>query len=266
MKIHTTAIISPQAEIADEVEIGPYTIVDGPARIASGCRIGSHVHLLGDVTLQAGCQIGPGTIIGADPQSLDFDPSIQSGVEVGEKNRIREYVTIHRSLFEGQKTRIGAGNFVMTGAHFGHDVQVGDHNVIANNCLLAGHVELGNRAFLGGGSVYHQFVKIGDFVMVQGLGGIGKDLPPFVIAAEINRIAGLNTVGLRRAGFTPAERKSLKRAYKLVFRSGLNLKDALEEAEKTEWDGPARSLFEFLRNESGRGFCTLLLGEARSIG
>lgn len=264
MNIHPTAIVSAQAEIAEGVEIGPYTIIDGPASIAAGCRIGSHVHLLGEVTLGSGCQIGAGAIIGADPQSLGFDPAIRSGVEIGEKNRIREYVTIHRSLYEGKKTRIGAENYLMTGAHFGHDVRLGDHNVVANNCLLAGHVEVGDRCFLGGGSVYHQFVKIGDYVMVQGLGGLGKDLAPFLIAAEVNRIAGLNVVGLRRGGFTAEERQSLRRAYQLIFRSGMNLKQALEEAEKAEWQGPAIRFLEFLRNGSDRGFCLQLLGSGPS--
>ena len=260
MKIHPTAIVSPEAEIADGVEIGPYAIIDGPARIETGCRIGPHVCLLGRVNLGSGCLVGAGTILGADPQSLSFDPATSSGVEIGEKNRIREYVTIHRSIYQGENTRVGSDNFIMTGAHFGHDVRVGNGNVIANNCLLAGHVEIGNHAFLGGGSVFHQFVKIGDHVMVRGLSAIAKDLPPFLMAAGYNRIAGLDVVGLRRHGFSAEERQSLKRAYKLVFRSGMNLKQALEEAEKADWPGAPLRLFEFLRTESNRGFCVQPFG------
>ncbi|MCB1065441.1 MAG: acyl-ACP--UDP-N-acetylglucosamine O-acyltransferase [Verrucomicrobiae bacterium] len=255
MKAHTTAVIDPQAEIAEDVEIGAYSIIDGGAVIESGCHIGSHVHLLGRVHLGRDCRIGPGSIIGADPQAVSFDPTVDSGVWIGPRNNIREYVTIHRSLYAGQQTRMGSDNFLMTGVHLGHDASLGDGNIIANNCLLAGHVSLGNRAFLGGGAVFHQFIRIGDLVMVQGLSAIKQDVAPFTIAAGLNRIAGINSIGLRRANFGRAERNAIKRAYELVFRRGLNLSQALAEAEKSSWDEAANRFFGFFKEKSHRGFC-----------
>lgn len=261
MKAHPTALISPEAELADDVEIGPYTVIEGPVRIGAGTRVASHVCLRGDVRIGPGCQIGSGAILGADPQSIGFDPSIRSGIDIGEGNTIREYVTIHRSLHEGQFTRIGRENFLMTGAHLGHDVILGDHNVIANNCLLAGHVEVGHRCFLGGGSVYHQFMRIGNYVIVRGLSAFGQDIPPFVTAAGVNRIAGLNVVGLRRGGFDQVQRTGIKRAFDLIYRSGYNLTQALEEAsQRDSLIGAALEFVEFFRTPGRRGFCLHLAG------
>ena len=260
MPIHSTALVDSSADIADDVEVGPYTIIDGPAKIASGCRIASHVHLYGDVSIAEDCSIDAGAVIGAEPQSIDFDPDTPSRVEIGSRNRIREYVTIHRSATENGATRVGNDNFLMTGAHLGHDVEIGSHNVLANNCLLAGHVEMGDYCFLGGGSVYHQFCRIGDYVMVRGLGGVGQDVPPFVIVASVNRVAGLNVIGLRRGGFDREARASIKRAFELVFRRGLNVKQALEEADKQEWDENAARIFDFMRVRSSRGYCIQPLG------
>lgn len=255
MKAHPTALIDPAAEIADDVEIGPYTIIESGARIDSGCRIAGHVHLLGLVEIGSGTTVGPGAVIGSDPQSIGFDPTIRSGVKIGERNVIREHSTVHRSMYEGQSTTMGNDNFLMTGAHLGHDVTIGDRNVIANNCLLGGHVQMGNRCFLGGGSVYHQFVRIGDSVIVQGLGGLSLDIPPFVIAAGINRIAGINVVGLRRANLDRDARSAIKAAFDLFYCRGLNLTQALEEAKQREWPDEAARFIDFFQQKSHRGIC-----------
>ena len=261
MKAHPTALISPEAELADDVEVGPYTVIEGPVRIGAGTRVGSHVCLRGDVRIGPGCQVGSGSILGADPQSVGFDPAIQSGVEIGEGNIIREYVTIHRSLYEGQDTRIGRHNFLMTGAHLGHDVIMGDHNVVANNCLLAGHVEIGHRCFLGGGSAFHQFMRIGDYVIVRGQSAFGLDIPPFVTAAGVNRISGLNVIGLRRGGFDRDARAEIKKAFDLLYRSGLNLTQALSEADSRDgWSDHARLFIDFFRVQGRRGFCLKRFG------
>jgi UDP-N-acetylglucosamine acyltransferase len=256
MKVHPTALISPEAEISDDVEIGPYTLIEGPARIASGCRLASHVILRGDVQVGESTSIGSGAIIGADPQSIGFDPALKSGVEIGARNSIREYVTIHRSLYEGQKTRVGDDNFLMTGTHLGHDAIIGNHTVVANNCLLAGHVAIGDRCFLGGGSVYHQFTRIGDYVIVRGVSALSKDIPPFVIAAGVNRVAGLNVVGLRRGGFDAESRAAIKKGFDFIYRGGMNLSQALDEAERRiGWTDAARKFIDFFRRESRQGFC-----------
>ncbi len=255
MKAHATAVIAPDAQIADDVEIGPYSVIEAGARIGPGCRIGPHAHLMGQIELGEGCTVGTGAILGADPQSVGFDARIPSGVIIGARNRIREYVTIHRSLFEGEHTRLGDDNFLMTGAHLGHDVRLGNQNVIANNCLLAGHVTVGDRCFLGGGSVYHQFMRIGDLVMVQGLTALGQDIPPFVIAAGTNRVAGINIVGLKRAGIEREVRASIKEAFDLIYCHGLNLTQAMAEADGRDWIGHARQFIDFFRAESHRGVC-----------
>ncbi len=255
MRAHPTAIVESGAEIADDVEIGPYAFIDSRVRIGSGCRIASQAHLLGRVELGSGNQVGVGAVIGADPQSVGFDSGISSGVIIGNDNTFREHTTIHRSLYEGVSTRVGDGNFLMAGSHLGHDVTIGNRNVIANSCLLGGHVTVGDSCFLGGGSVFHQFVRLGDFIMIQGLTALGLDVPPFVIAAGRNRIAGLNVVGLRRADFDREARAAIKEAFDLFYHRGLNLTQAQERAASRTWPDPAARFVKFFQEESHRGFC-----------
>ncbi len=253
--LHPTAIIHPDAQIADDVEIGPYSIVEAGVKIAPGCRIASHVHLLNQVTLGPEVTIGPGAIVGANPQDLSFDPGCPSGVEIGAKCVLREYVTIHRGSKEGTLTRLGESNYLMTGAHLGHDCQLGNHNILANNCLLGGHVTIGNRCFLGGGAVFHQFVRLGDLVMAQGISGVSLDIPHYVIIQKVNFISGLNLVGLRRAGIGGPERTELKEAYRMIYNSPLRLEEALARAAEKEWLEPAHRFFEFFRQPSRKGYC-----------
>ncbi len=145
----------------------------------------------------------------------------------------------------------------MAGAHIGHNCVIGNNVIIANNCLLAGHVRVDDGAFLGGGSTFHQFMHIGRLVMVQGSSAFGKDLPPFVIAAERNYVFGLNIVGLRRAGFSVNDRDEIKEAFKLVYQSGLNTSQALEKAAKMNFSEPAREFLDFVANARKRGICPL---------
>lgn len=255
-KIHHTAIVSPDADIADDVEIGAFTIVEGGVSIGAGSAIHSHVHLLGDVSIGEGCTVWPGTIIGGDPQSTGFDPTTRSGVEIGKRNIIRENITIHRSMEKGEKTLIGHDNFLMTGVHVGHDCIIGNHNILASTTTLGGHVIMGDGCFIGGNSVIHQFVRIGDLAMFQGLTGMSLDTPPYVIAFGINRIAGLNAVGLRRAGFDRETRSEIKRAYHLLFRRNHTMKQALEIAAGETWSEKTRVFIDFLNQKSKRGYCT----------
>jgi len=144
----------------------------------------------------------------------------------------------------------------MNGAHVGHDCIVGNHNVLANNALLGGHVQLGNRCFLGGGSAFHQFVRIGDYVMAQGLAGASQDVFPFsMLAVGVNELAGLNLVGIRRAGFAEGDRKEIKEVFRTVCRGGLNLKQALAKLAEREWGHAARLMIDFLSSKSNKGFC-----------
>lgn len=262
MAIHPTAIIHPDAQIADDAEIGPYVCIEGPAIIGPGCVLLSHAVLSGDVRLGKNNRIGYGTIIGSWPQDLSFKPERRSGVVLGDDNTIREHCTIHRASVEGASTKVGDSCFLMAGAHLGHDTQIGDHVIIANNSLLAGHVRIGDRVFIGGGSVFHQFARVGRLAMVQGISGVGKDVPPFTMAAEINRVAGLNVVGMRRAGFNAAQRQEIKEAFHLLYRSGYNTTQALEKAREREWGEPGREFFDFVAGAKKRGICALLRNAA----
>ena len=201
-KIHPTTIVDPDAKIGADVQIGPFSIIGPHVTIGDKTVVQSHVVVEGDVITGHGNFIGHGAIIGAPPQDVSFSPGRRTQVEIGDDNIIREYCTIHRGSPDGSATKIGDKNFLMAGAHIGHNCIIGNDIIIANNCLLAGHVRVDDGAFLGGGSTFHQFMHIGRLVMVQGSSAFGKDLPPFVIAAERNAVFGLNIVGLRRAGWT----------------------------------------------------------------
>lgn len=253
MTVHPTALISPEAELADDVVIGPFAVLEGPVKLAAGVTIGGHVWLCGDTRLGEGTSVGWGSVIGANPQDLGFDPALCSGVRIGVRNVIREYVTIHRSSKAGGFTSLGAGNYLMTGVHLGHDSQVGDGNVLANNVMFGGHVHLGNRAFLGGGGGYHQFLHIGDLAMVQGNAVVSQDVPPYCVAYGKNQLAGLNTVGLRRAGFDAPARAEIKKLYAVLFGSGLALGKALEQAAAMAWSPAAMILLDAVAKPSRKG-------------
>jgi len=258
--IHSTAIIDPRAQIDPTAEIGPYAIIDGPARIAAGVKVMAHAQLVGKVTVGAGTIIGRAAIIGGEPQDLGFDPLAESEVVLGNKNTIREHVTIHRSSKPGGVTRVGDRNFLMAGSHLAHDVVLGNHNIIANAALLAGHIQVGNNTFIGGGAVFHQFIRIGDFCVVQGNGGFGKDIPHYCAAQRINRITGLNVIGLRRNGFTSEDRAAIKELFHTLFCSGRNLSEAVAEAATHEWPEKARRLLEFVQAPSKKGVCPVRPG------
>lgn len=215
--IHSTAIIDSRAQIDPSAEIGPYAIIDGPAVLGAGVRVLAHAQLVGKVTVGAGTVIGRAAIIGGEPQDLGFDPATDSSVVLGENNTIREHVTIHRGSKNGSVTRIGDRNFIMAGAHLAHDVVLGDRNILANGALLAGHIHVGNNTFIGGGAVFHQFLRIGDFCVVQGNGSFSKDIPHYCAAQRINRVTGLNVIGLRRNGFSTEERAAIKELFLMLF-------------------------------------------------
>jgi UDP-N-acetylglucosamine acyltransferase len=253
VKIHPTAIVDASAQLGADVEIGPYSVIGGGAVIGEKCTIQAHAVIEGTVRMGAGNFIGYGAIIGAVPQDLSFDPKTQSSVEIGAGNTIREYCTIHRGSTEGSATVIGDSNFLMVGTHLGHNCTLGNGVVIANDCLLAGHVRIDDRAFIGGGSRFHQGIRMGRLVMAEGR--FTQNLPPFLGAAK-NQVYGMNIVGMRRAGFSGAERDEIKRAFKLLYRSGLNTKQALEKAAETDFGPVGREFFEFVANAGKRGIVT----------
>jgi UDP-N-acetylglucosamine acyltransferase len=259
-RIHPTAIVDPAAKIAVDVEIGPFSVIGPHATIGEKTIVQSHVVIEGEVAIGSGNFIGHGAIIGAPPQDISFLPERKTKVEIGNDNIVREYCTIHRGSPEGSATKIGDKNFLMAGAHIGHNCVIGNNVVIANNCLLAGHVRVDDGAFLGGGSTFHQHMHIGRLVMVQGSSAFGKDLPPFVIAAERNSVFGVNVVGLRRAGLSAKDREEIKTAFKLVYISGLNISQALEKAPTMKFGAPAREFLDFVADAKKRGICPLKRG------
>ena len=262
MKIHPTALVDPDAQIGADVEIAPFSVIGPQAVIGDRTIVQSHVVIEGNVAIGTGNFVGHGAIIGAPPQDLSFSPERKTKVEIGNDNVIREYCTIHRGSPEGSVTKIGDNNFLMVGTHVGHNCEIGNNVVIVNNCLLAGHVRVDDGAFLGGGSTFHQHMHVGRLVMVQGSSAFGKDLPPFVIAAERNYVVGLNVIGLRRASFSARDRDELKAAFKLLYTSGLNISQALEKAETMNFGAPAREFFEFVAGAKKRGICPFKRGGA----
>ena len=255
MKIHATAIVDPGAQLGADVEIGPFSVIGPQAMIGDKSILQSHVVIEGDVAIGTGNFIGHGAIIGAPPQDLSFSLERKTKVEIGNDNVIREYCTIHRGSPDGSVTKIGDNNFLMAGAHVGHNCAIGNDVIIANNCLLAGHVRVDDQAFLGGGSTFHQYMHIGRLVMVQGSSAFGKDLPPFTIAAERNYIFGINVIGLKRAGFSAKDREEIKNAFKLLYASGLNISQTLEKAATLNLGAPAREFFDFVAHAKKRGIC-----------
>src|SRR5213593_1699292 len=263
-KIHPTAIVDPDAQIGADVEIGPFSTIGPQVSIGEKTIVQSHVVIESEVAIGNGNFIGHGVIIGAPPQDVLYSPERKTRVEIGNDNVIREYCTIHRGSPDSSATKIGDKNFLMAGTHIGHNCVIGNNVVIANNCLLAGHVRVDDGAFIGGGSTFHQHMHIGRLVMVQGSSAFGKDLPPFVIAADRNSVFGINVIGLKRAGFNAKDRDEIKNALKLVYASGLNISQALGKAATMKFGAPAREFLEFVANARKRGICPLKRGGTKS--
>ncbi len=255
--IHPTAIVDPSAEIDDSAEIGPFCIIEQDVRIGAGTRILARAHICGHTRIGNNNVIHMGAVIGDLPQYLGFDPATVSYTVLGHENHIREYVTIHRSITAGGETRIGNNNFLMALCHVAHDCQIGDRVVIVSLAGIAGHVVIGDRAFVSGGAMAHQFVRIGTMAMVGGNSKVSKDVPPYLMHEGESYVIGLNVVGLRRAGVNADTRAVLGRAYKVVFRSGLSVPNALQ-ALQLEWEGremppELKHFVEFCAVKSKRG-------------
>ena len=220
--IHSTAVIDPQAELGPDVDVGPYAIIGPAVRIAGGAVVGAHAVLEGRVVVGARARIGHGAVIGGPPQDLKYREGTASGVVVGEDTSIRELSTVHRATREGSDTRIGRGCLLMTGSHVGHDCAVGDHVIMINGAMLAGHVTVEDRATVGALSAAAPYTRIGTFAYLGGVSAIGQDLPPFVIARNAPaRAFGVNVIGMRRGGIASPDRRMIQRAFRILYRSGL---------------------------------------------
>jgi UDP-N-acetylglucosamine acyltransferase len=252
MNVHPTALISTHSEIADDVRIGPYVIVEDDVTIGAGCEIDSHAVIKSHTTLGSGNRVSEHAVLGSLPQDVKFRGETTRLV-IGDDNLIREFVTIHRAAGEGEATIVGSRNFLMIGVHIAHNCVVGDDNIFANGAALAGHITVEDHVFLSNNAGAHQFIRMGRYAMVGGKSKIVQDvLPFFTTDGNPARVRGLNSVGLRRAGFSTEARRALKEAYQLLFRRGLPLQEALHEMESAGEEN-VQHLVNFIRG-SQRGF------------
>jgi UDP-N-acetylglucosamine acyltransferase len=252
--IHATAIIDPGAELDANVEVGPYSIIRQNVSIGAGTVIGSHVNIEPYVTIGQDCHIFQNAAIGAAPQSLKFKGE-QTDVKIGRGTIIREFVTIHRGTeFGGGLTEVGEENFLMAYTHIAHDCITGKKVIFANNATLAGHIVVGDNATIGGLVAIHQFVRIGDYAYVGGKSAVVKDIPPYVIASgDRAKLHGLNSVGLKRHGFSTETLSLLKKAYRIIFRIGITLNEAIERVKaEVEQIPEVVNLIDFIKS-SRRG-------------
>ena len=230
-RIHPSAIVSSDAELGDDVEIGAFAIVGEGCIIGDGCVIAARATLERNVTLGSGVKVGSGTILGGAPQDLKYAGE-ETTVEVGDGTVIREYSTINRGTAHSFKTTVGRNCMLMSYVHLAHDCRVGDGVILSNVVQLAGHVIVEDKAILSGLSAVHQFARIGRHAFIGGMARVSKDIPPFLKAVgNPVKLYGLNTVGLQRSGMDEDTIRELKRAYRLFFRSDLNVSQALERAQ-----------------------------------
>lgn len=255
LKIHPTALVSPKATLGENTQIGAFAIIEDHVKIGDHCTIQAHAILTNRVTMGSGNLVGYGAVIGSAPQDFDHSADISSEVVIGDGNTFREYVTIHRGTKNGSSTTVGDHNLLMGGVHLGHNVRMGNRNVVANNCLFAGYVHVEDDVVLGGGSVYHQFLRVGRMCMIRGGTAWSKDIPPFTVGAIINSVRGINAVGMRRKGIDSAGRADVKRAYHMLYRSGLNVTQAIEKLKSDTWLPDAQAFVDFVGIRSKRGLC-----------
>lgn len=251
--VHATAIVSPDAHLGSGVIVGPGVIIGDGCEVGDECVLEARSVLERNVRLAAGVRVGIGSVLGGDPQDLKFQGE-ETWVEIGEGTRIREYTTINRGTSQSFRTMVGKGCFLMSYVHLAHDCHLGDGVIISNGTQLAGHVTIEDRAILSGLVAVHQFVKIGRHSFVGGCSRVAKDVPPFLKAVgNPVKLYGLNSVGLQRSGFDESVIRELKRAYRLFFRSELNVSQAMAKAATELSHSPEVTHFLRFLEDSGRG-------------
>ncbi len=251
MAIHSTAVVDRTAEIDPSAEVGAYAVIERGVRIGPQARIYPHAFVGAGTTLEARCQVHPFAVVGHQTQDLKWRGA-DSYTVIGEGTVVREHATIHRGTEPESTTRVGRNCLIMSTAHIGHNCELGNHNIIANGALLAGHIVTADRVLVSGNVTVHQFVRIGELAMIAGLTRAPKDVPPFMLLAP-DGITGPNVVGLRRAGLTSDERYEIRRAFRLLYRSGLHFPVAIERVAAMVETAPGQRLVAFLRAPSLRG-------------
>lgn len=256
MNIHKTAIVDPSAQIGEGTSVGVGALIEAGVRIGRDCKIAAFAIIRKNVTLGEAVQVDSFCVLGGEPQSIGFDPSLESTVVVGDRVILRESVTVSRAETAGAQTVIGDDCFIMANAHVAHDCELGKGVVLVNNVMLAGHVRIGDKTVIGGGAGIHQFCRIGAHCMIAGNASITADVPPYLMAAERSEAHGLNLIGLRRGNFEQREIADLKRCYRAVFFGGGNLKKKAEAAARETEFGvtPAGARFLSFFESGKRGF------------
>jgi UDP-N-acetylglucosamine acyltransferase len=255
--VHPTAIVAPEAKLAEDVEIGPYSIVGEHVELAAGVRLMSHVVVDGHTSIGAGTVIYPFASIGSPPQDMKYGGE-PSRLEIGAKNVIREHVTMNPGTEGGgMLTRIGDECLFMVASHVAHDCQIGDHVILANNAALGGHVSVGDWAILGGLSAVHQFVRIGRHAIVGGMSGVEHDVIPYgSVMGDRARLAGLNLIGLKRRGFSRDEIHDMRRAFRLLFAHEGTMTERLADvSELFSAIEPVMDIVDFIQTDSSRPIC-----------
>ncbi|MFA5042865.1 MAG: acyl-ACP--UDP-N-acetylglucosamine O-acyltransferase [Kiritimatiellia bacterium] len=255
MSIHSTAIVNSKAELGANVTVGPFCVIEADVKIGANTRIGPHVTILPFTTIGTGCTIHAHAVLGDLPQDLAFKADTISYVRIGDNCVVREGVTIHRGTKPETETVVGDGCFLMVNSHVAHNCRLCNNAILINGALLAGYVEVGERAIISGNAVVHQFCRIGKLAMISGNSAISKDVPPFcTVRGARNSIAGLNVVGLKRGGFGVPERLAVKRAFHILYQSRLNVSQA---TAKIRADSPSGAVLEFCEfvEQSKRGIC-----------
>ena len=251
MEIHPTATVSPHSKLGEGIRVGPYAVIEDDTEIGDGCEIATHAVVKRFTRLGSRNRVFEHAVLGGEPQDVKFKGE-KSFLVIGDDNLIREFCTFHRANGEGETTLIGSRNFFMVGVHVAHNCNIGDDNIFANEAALAGHIVVEDHVFLSNNVGAHQFVRMGRYAMVGGKSKIVQDVLPFMTTdGNPPIVRGVNTLGLRRAGFTDEERRTLKNAYRVLFRSQLPMKVALNELEQTA-DKNVGHLVRFIR-ESKRG-------------
>ncbi len=252
--VATTARIDPGAVVGAGTRIGDFCVIEGDVVIGAGCVLEPHVYVKRWTTLGERNEISAGTVLGTDPLDKGFGGA-RSYLRIGNDNKIREHYTISRGTAPESVTEIGDGNYIMTSGHIAHNCKIGNETVIASCALLAGYVEVEDQAFISGGVVVHQFSKIGRLAMIGGNTRINSDVPPFFLYSGFNvQAKGLNVVGLKRAGYKASDVSVLKKAYQILYRSGLKLHEALTKIEAEIPTPETTHLVNFIRR-SERGIC-----------
>jgi len=253
--IHPTAIVHPEAELGEGVEVGPFSIIAGSVKVGDRTRIGARVTLEGNTTIGADNELFTGAVIGSITQDKKYDGGM-SFLMIGDGNKIREYVTINPGTKEGTHTTIGSNNLLMAYSHVAHDCVIGDSAVLANQATLAGHVIVEDRAIIGGLSAVHQFVRIGQLSIIGGCSKVVQDVPPFMMVdGHPARAYGINSVGMDRASLSKDEKARMKKAFRIIFKSRLILKNSMVRLQEELSPSPCLDiLLEFLK-KSERGIC-----------